>query len=257
MPRLLKQILYGIFFLLFLFGAVRVIYISALQSAPSCFDNRKNGTETGVDCGGACIPCEEKNLQPIAIGATTLFSQDRVFSVAAELINPNSAFAASAFDYQIILKDASGSVLRAITNSSFLYAGERKKIVEAGVRITQGIPVEVSVIINPESIIRKPAQAFIRPEIEVRDVIAAIESGQVVISGYVTNINNFVITKIIINGSAINSAGAAVGVSKTEIRNVAAFGVENFKIFIPIGKSVLADIDFSKTAEQIGIEVLK
>src|SRR3989338_5470181 len=178
MPRLAKQFLYGALFVLFLAGIGWGIYSVTLKPTPSCFDNRKNGTETEVDCGGSCIPCEEKNLQPIAIGATTLFSQDRVFSVAAELINPNSAFAASAFDYQIILKDASGSVLRAITNSSFLYAGERKKIVEAGVRITQGIPVEVSVIINPESIIRKPAQAFIRPEIEVRDVIAAIESGQ-------------------------------------------------------------------------------
>ena len=54
MPRGLKQLLYGIFYLV-IFGAIGYsVYVLKLAPAPTCVDNRQNGIETGAGVAGVC-----------------------------------------------------------------------------------------------------------------------------------------------------------------------------------------------------------
>lgn len=36
------------------------------ENIPNCFDNIQNQNETGVDCGGPCIPCEKEVVEMLA-----------------------------------------------------------------------------------------------------------------------------------------------------------------------------------------------
>ena len=60
--RLLKQFLYGFFYLAILVSLIWLVYSFEFKPAPNCFDGKKNQEETGIDCGGSCISCEVKAL---------------------------------------------------------------------------------------------------------------------------------------------------------------------------------------------------
>lgn len=256
--RLLKQLLYGTFFLAIIGGFAYGIYFLALRPTPSCFDNRQNGQEAGIDCGGpSCISCEEKNLKPLSLLPTVLFRTDRSFSASAEVKNPNSIFGARLFDYEVFFYDASGNVLRSASGKSFIYPGESKYIIDAGARITAGIPARAEIKLKEGSVQWVRGEDFLQPLYDVKNVATVLESEQVVVSGTVSNLNNFTIARIIIDAFLVDTLGARVGVSKTELNNVGPFRVEQFKIFFPITKEMREMVDVEATSKTVAVEVLK
>ena len=65
MPRILKQTLFGLFFLAVFGGVVFWIYQST-RPVLTCFDKIQNQDEEGVDCGGKCqILCRADSIKPI------------------------------------------------------------------------------------------------------------------------------------------------------------------------------------------------
>lgn len=255
--RLLKQFLYGIFYLAVLGGILWLLYSITLKPAPSCFDNKQNGNEAGVDCGGNCVSCEIKNLSPLSLLPATLFSADRVFSASAELQNPNLNYGAKTFDYEVNFYDASDKVLETRKNKSFIYSGETKNLIEAGIRITNGIPARAEIKIDDKSIVWEKAENFSSPKYDLKNVMAELENGQAVIGGNITNSDNLTISKIIIGAFLIDKLGVKIGTSKTELQNIGPFRVENFKIFIPIRKDLLSSADLEATAQSVFVEILK
>ncbi|MBI3046304.1 MAG: hypothetical protein HYY86_02070 [Candidatus Harrisonbacteria bacterium] len=254
--RLLKQFLYGTFYLLILAGVLWGIYAITLRPAPSCFDNRQNGKETGVDCGGDCVSCEIKNLQPLSLSPAALFSADRNFSASAALRNPNSTYGAK-FDYEVNFLDAGGKVLKNITNKGFIYAGEAKSIIEAGGRITTGIPARAEIKLNEESVAWEKPQDFFQPPHKIGELSAVLENEQAVISGNVANLNNYPLSRVIASGFLVDKLGVKIGASKTELQNVGPFRVESFKIFIPVRKDLISAVDLEATAQSVFVEILK
>lgn len=257
MSRTAKQILYGTLYLSILGAFVWGIYSITLKPAPSCFDNSQNGTETGVDCGGSCISCEVKNLQPLFVGAPVLLGDDRAYTASAELQNANQNFGARTFSYKVNFYDATGALLKSVDNKSFVYSGQIKNIMEPGVRILNGIPASVKIELDPASVEWAKPVDFFEPAYEIRDLAAAIDGSQVAVSGLVSNPNNFQFSKIIISAFVVDKLGVKMGASRTELYNVGQFRQENFKIFIPVRKDLIKDVDLKGSSESISVEVLK
>ncbi|KKR21057.1 MAG: hypothetical protein UT50_C0014G0006 [Candidatus Moranbacteria bacterium GW2011_GWA2_39_41] len=126
-------------FLLFVF-----LLYSWLKPAPSCFDEKKNQNETGVDCGGVCaIKC--------AIVAQDLTSQESGFvesgiagklDLYARVSNPNSTFGSKKFQYEFKLFDSAGSVVATKKGVSYILPAESKYVVENNVEIN-GVPSRI------------------------------------------------------------------------------------------------------------------
>src|SRR3989344_7111281 len=49
-----RQIFYILVFIVFVGVFGFLIFSPNLNKAPSCIDNKQNGNETGIDCGGSC-----------------------------------------------------------------------------------------------------------------------------------------------------------------------------------------------------------
>ncbi len=132
MPRRLKQVIYGIFYLVFFALLGTGIYFLFLKPAPSCFDDKQNGTEEGIDCGlPACGKiCLPSTLRDIAVlGEPNLFSIDDTHStLLVALQNSNLDYAAKSFRYEAKLYDKKGAVSQTFSGNSFIYAGELKYI---------------------------------------------------------------------------------------------------------------------------------
>lgn len=84
---------------------IALVVVFNLPNA-SCFDERQNGNETGIDCGGSCVACGIKYARDLEIiGEVSILE---VTSDAIETIvrvrNPNVEYGVK-FDYQVKFLD--------------------------------------------------------------------------------------------------------------------------------------------------------
>lgn len=255
--RLIKQFLYGVLFIAILVALIWGFYNMFLKSTSSCFDNKKNQNETDIDCGGSCISCELKNIKPLVLGQTQLYSGDRIFSVSVPVENTNPQFGIENFSYKFSIYDKDGNVLETVEDKSFIYPSEKKDLISAGMRITNGYPDHADFKIDESSIKWENPENFYAPAFELKDVTASQDNDVVTISGYVSNVNNFVISKAIADVFVLDKNGQKINASRTELNNIGQFRIENFKILIPILKSQRDSIDLDSSAKTVYIEILK
>lgn len=243
--RFLKQLIYGIFYLAVIFGIGYLIYEAVLRGPATCFDNRQNQGETGVDCGGPCLDCGLKNLEPIRVSPVSIFSIGGRLSVLFELQNPNVRFGANEFAYTIKFFGAGNTLASSLTRNSFIYPGEIKYIVEAGLDIDpSGVSRAEAELAN---FFWKPLQEFSLPKTQARDLKTELdqEGNKATISGVIVNQNSFHLSRVVANAIILNSFGARIGVSKTLIEDIAPFAEKSFTI-VALGFNV-DDVDAGAT----------
>ena len=114
-----------------------LITVKGLIPAPTCFDNKQNQNETGVDCGGSCLSCELKYPQPVKVfWARAVPVRENSYDVAAQIENPNEFLSSVDVKYEFTLYDQFGPVTKR-TGKTFLYAQERTLVIEPGIETTR------------------------------------------------------------------------------------------------------------------------
>ena len=112
-------------------------FIPEFLPEPTCFDNRKNQEELGVDCGSPCGPCELKNPKALLIfWARAVPVRTNTYDVAAQIQNPNEVLSSANVEYEFTLFDSLGGVAR-ITGQTFILPQERTYIVESNIKTTR------------------------------------------------------------------------------------------------------------------------
>lgn len=106
-----NTILFIFFAAVFLFLAY-VIY-DALYEPPNCFDEKFNGDEVGIDCGGSCdLFCSSQVLNPI-IKYTRLFEvAPGIYNVLAYVENPNPTAGIENIPYRFKIYDDENVLLQ-------------------------------------------------------------------------------------------------------------------------------------------------
>ena len=82
-----------ILFILFIFVAIPVGVVGFIlfYEEPNCFDNKQNGSETGVDCGGTCqLLCTVQQTPPVILWERAFRVTDGVYNLLAYVENPNT-----------------------------------------------------------------------------------------------------------------------------------------------------------------------
>ena len=257
MSRTAKQLLSGALYLAVLGTIGWWIYSVTLAPAPSCFDNVQNGGETGVDCGGPCVSCAIKHLQPLSISPSSLFGTDRVYSAVAEVTDPSDLYGTKTFSYSVAFVDANGNVLQTVDQTGFLYPGQTRSLIVAGVSIQNGIPTQANFTLDATSTAWASASDFSEPIYELSNPQAAISGNQVVITGTVINPNNITISSIHLGAFAVNNLGIKIGASTTVLQNLGPFRQQTFQISIPLQKGLLNSVDLSASATSIEVQALQ
>ncbi len=237
--HLIKQVLYGAGYLAVLFLIVFLIYLIWLKPAPTCFDNKQNQAEIGIDCGGPCSPCEIKTLTPLESSWIKYFSSDSQTVIATEIKNSNPNWGADSFSYTFDIYGENGIKIKSFTKNSFIYSGEIKYLIE---------PIEVyskditDIKISFSNINWKSAEEFSKPVVQLREVeteSAIQDGGGVIVSGFITNNNAFPLSKARIIGFLLNKSDVQISASKTEMENIKAFEEKSFKINFPKNISLI------------------
>ena len=232
MNRFLKQLVYGIFYIILFLGVGYGSYASFIRPEVSCFDNKQNGAETAVDCGGGCVVCEVKSLLPLQVsGMDVLKASSGDSTLVFDVYNPNLTYGAAIIEYKIM---AGGEMI--VKDSTFLYPGEGKKIAHPAIEVNGSPDIEIT----------KTSWAkrdfFAPPKVSYREVNTNEGGTGVSVTGLVVSGETTAIPEALVSIFLYNEADVLVGASRTVVENIAPFATKDFAIIHP-----LVPLDETKT----------
>jgi len=114
--------------IIFLF-IIGVLLYFVLKPKASCFDNIQNQNETGIDCGGDCVPCEVKDLEQInTIDGPEFLKQGDKYFIYQKVLNSNTNWGIKQYNYSFVALGENKS--KEIKGSTYILPKQEKIILE-------------------------------------------------------------------------------------------------------------------------------
>ncbi len=238
MNRLVKQLVYGFFYLVVFCSVVGLIYYFLIRPAPSCFDGKQNQNELGIDCGGVCaavcIPVDNRPIETI-VPAQGFSPAPGVFAVIARVQNPNLTVGAVRFSYTFTIYDTQEQSYK-VSGTSYVYAGEAKYITSL---VTDGsipvVPVRISRIETTISdVVWVGANQFVKPVLRLQDFATTIDTDRIRVDGKIINDDPLVLSRVPIIALFYGRFNQLVGFAETTVDAVAPNETRAFTIVHPM-----------------------
>lgn len=122
------------------------------KTEPTCFDGKMNGTETGIDCGGACTRvCEGRSRSLVLLWARSFEVTPGVYNVVAYFENQNVTTGIEQLQYELKLYDAENILVAdPYRGTTFVGPNQRTAVFVSGIQTGNRIPATVFFnVINP------------------------------------------------------------------------------------------------------------
>jgi hypothetical protein len=230
-----KQVVYGAAFLLILFFVGFLVWAKNFHTAPTCFDKKQNQNEEGVDCGGVCARVCTQNAKQIEQAGSVFygFPDQEHLELMAKVQNPNSALAARSFSYVFRLYKEDGTYAD-IGGTASLYADDVSYVTEIRKKSEYGgfVPSQAAFLIG-ENVVWEKAEYFKKPQVAVRDKQVALLPGGIEVAGHIANEGTIGIPSVVLSAVFYGTLGQVVGVSRSELNEIAAGEVRAFSLFHP------------------------
>lgn len=142
-----RRLLYASIFILSIIAAISAVYFLVFYKAPTCFDNKQNGGEFGIDCGGKCKRLCQSYFQAPRIkwgGAKIEKLADGLYNVASYIENPNINGAAIDVPYKVSLYDAQGIFIVEREGKVTLYPRRNSLAFQTSINTQKRIPVRAT-----------------------------------------------------------------------------------------------------------------
>jgi hypothetical protein len=142
-----RKLLYALLLALIIIVIIVVPLFYFFYKAPTCFDMKQNGRETGIDCGGKCKRlCQSAFLPPRIEWGGARFEKvaDGFYNVASYIVNPNINGAAIDVPYKITLYDAEGVFITQKTGSVDLHPRRNSLAFSPLVKTDKRIPAKAT-----------------------------------------------------------------------------------------------------------------
>lgn len=248
MNRTWKQVSFGALYLLILVILAAGIYFLYLKPAPSCTDNKQNEEETGVDCGGSCIPCEVKGLTLTTGEVKSFAAGEGQTTLLSKVTNPSQNFTA-VFSYEFKVDGVSISD-RQLKGKAVLGPGESEYIVlpalTAPLKDIKNLGFEVTALDWRETKSPRPnASVLVRTD---------INQAKVIVSGSFANKSAGQFPAVALTAILFDSDDNILNASITRLENVEAFSQKSFTVFFPEVEGLVQSIDPTKTIVEWNID---
>lgn len=242
---MLKQLLYGLFYLAVFGVVIFIIYLIWFKPAPSCFNGVRDVGEEGVDCGEVCSgACVDPNSSQIQISELAQIFHPTATSISlmVQVQNPNSEIAAENFPYKFVLRDVQGNILHEVSGESFVYASEIKYIAEFNLQFP-----DISRITSADFVLGMPRWVsktlFAKPEVSVQNFTTSESDSGIKVEGDFINNDTVPAKEVTILAVFYSNVGRPAGISKSQSGTVAPEQQQSFSVFHP----ALGNINFSGT----------
>ncbi len=124
------------------------LFFKLFYTPPSCFDNKQNQKEVGIDCGGPCSNLCGSQVSNLTVDWVKVFKVNSdVYSVAASIENPNLSASTNKIQYVFNIYDSNGSVIEKRPGSTFVKPRDKFIIFEPNIQIENGsVPTRAEVV---------------------------------------------------------------------------------------------------------------
>ncbi len=232
-----RRLTIGIVFVLLIIVLGSFVYFAFLRQAPTCFDNKTNQNEEGIDCGGVCaLACTEQiSARPLEIIETAIIPAGRggQFDVLGKIRNPNSDSGASAFRYVFEIKDINGSTIATRSATGFILPGEEKYLLALNIEAAAASSVQLTISDVDwerfEGYRGKPAIALYQKRYNELSGGAAFGEAY----GLVANESPYDFRSLTVRVILRDDASKPLAVNMTEMRTVRAGEERDFRLLWP------------------------
>ncbi len=131
-----------------IFGAVFYFGFKIIPEA-TCFDNKKNQGEQGIDCGGSCKPCLENLSEPAVLWTRFFELAAGNYEVAALVENAHNFAGAKRLFYRAKLYDQNNVLIAVRQGETFANPRERFLILEPGLLVGEKKPARALIEFDP------------------------------------------------------------------------------------------------------------
>ncbi len=136
-----RKLLYLSGLIIFLAIVVGIPAYLLWYQEPTCFDNKQNQSEQGIDCGGPCVKlCRATELDPVVEWQQVFRVADGVYTAVAYIQNPNIQAEAINVPYTFIFYGADNKLITTKTGKAYLPAGKNFAIIETGIVLRGQVP---------------------------------------------------------------------------------------------------------------------
>lgn len=221
-----------IFIYLLIFAGLSALVYSWLKPVESCFDQKMNQNEQGIDCGGVCQErcnvLSQVNLEVKENGFVESGISGK-YDLFSRIFNPNNDFGSGNFNYEFDLKDAGGTSLGKFSGESFILPGEEKYLVATNVP-SGTVPSEINLTI--QNVKWEEFVNYEKPQLKIINRNYLETSSGVGFSeafGLLKNESPFDFSTIKINMILKDSSGKIVALNSTVINTVKTGESRDFK----------------------------
>lgn len=233
----------GVFIALLLVFGFLIIY-PYVNKTPTCADNKQNGTETGVDCGGSCARACLSEVDKISVLWARAF---RVvpgrYNAVAYLENHNKNTAVNKISYRFRFADANNIYVGKREGSTYVPPSGKFAVFEPGIDIGNSIPVYTTFEFTqiPEWTV-VPQKKINQLQVLVSNIALINEETSPVLSATIKNNSFFVIPEIDVIAILYDENRNAVSASRTYLDSLTAEEKRdvNFTWPEPLSRTVVA-----------------
>ena len=221
-----KRFIFLIVFLAFLIVVGLPAYF-LFYKAPTCFDGKLNGSETGVDCGGGCqLLCTAESLPLIVKGDPQILRvTESLFEVIALVENPNPTGEIYKAGFIFKLYDSKNTIsIKTIEGETYVPKAATLAIFEGPFTLEDNIvPTRVTFEWKPETLVWQQNNA-IQPELLVKGTNLSREATNPRLDAVIENTSLRDLSNIDLVALISNETGTIFAASKTFIDTLPASG---------------------------------
>lgn len=137
-----RQILYVLVLVLFFGGMATLIIYPKLNKPPTCTDNKQNGDEVGVDCGGTCAKACINQVDDVSVLWSRIF---RVvpgrYNAVAYLVNHNENAVVNKINYRFRFADENNIYIGKRDGSTYVPPAGSFAVFEPAIDMGNSTPV--------------------------------------------------------------------------------------------------------------------
>ncbi len=128
----LKRQMQYIFGILAVIGVVILIMIwPTITKKPTCFDGKKNGSESGVDCGGICQRvCTADVSEPVILWQRAFPVTGSIYNLVAFIENRNKSVAINKISYEFRVYDTNNILIGRRVGTTFIPPNQEFAVLE-------------------------------------------------------------------------------------------------------------------------------
>ena len=230
-----RQFFYVVVFILLITIFGFLIVYPVFNRAPTCSDDKQNGNETGVDCGGSCAKACFSQVDKISVLWARAF---RVvpgrYNAVAYFENHNKNAAVNKINYRFRFADGNNVYIGKREGSTFIPPSGKFAIFEPGIDVGNSIPVYTTLeFTQTPDWIQVSQEKINRLEILVSNINLINEQTSPVLSATVKNNSFFVIPEIDIVAILYDANRNVVSASRTYLDSLRAEEIKDINFTWP------------------------